>query len=134
MAIARTDIPASTEVDQVWHEVSGFNTLDVAAWDSMSSAEIATLECAVLFRPDFQSQNSVSYVSLEIEKPTESVKDETIDYNVDHAYLLDKENYENFIVNDSFVRNGGFEHSSDSLYWDIANWAVSQGNVSWLEH
>ena len=66
---------------------------------------------------------------FKIENPIESVKDETIDYNVDHAYLLEKDNYENFIINDSFVRNGGFEHSSDSLYWDIADWSVSQGSL-----
>ena len=66
---------------------------------------------------------------LKIENPIESVKDETIDYNVDHAYLLEKDNYSNFIINDSFVRNGGFEHSSDSLYWDIADWSVSQGRL-----
>ena len=49
LAVGRTDIPASAEIDQVWHEVSGFNTLDIAAWNSMSSEEIAALECAVLF-------------------------------------------------------------------------------------
>ena len=67
----------------------------------MTSAEIAAMTCDVLF----------------------IVKDETINFNIDHAYLIKKDDYANFITNNGpFIRNGGFEHTDDSIYWDVAGW------------
>ena len=101
--LGTTTIPAEGgTIENAWHAINAKGTMTFP-FSSMSAEEIAALTCRFYL----------------------SVKDKTINYNVDHAFLVPAATVKSSMELNGMVLNGNFEIPTTSPLWALSEWQSS---------